>query len=210
MSGRLFIVRHGNTFDPGVPARRVGVRTDISLVESGVHQAQALGKWFARECVTFDRVYCSPLLRTRQTAAAILAQSPTPAPAIEEASFLAEIDHGLDENQTDDVIIARIGRQALEAWDAYGEAPPGWTVNREARIAAWRELLAKRIDGNVLLVTSNGAARFALLASEELTLQVREHQPDMKLRTGAWGVIEQSTDGLRITSWNERPSHQLL
>ncbi|MBT2243650.1 histidine phosphatase family protein [Sphingobium sp. BHU LFT2] len=205
MSGRLFIVRHGNTFASGEPPRRVGVKTDIPLVETGELQAIALGRWFAREKITFDRVYCSPLLRTRQTAAAILAHVPAPLPAVEPASFLAEIDHGPDENLTDDAIVVRIGQNALAAWDLHAEPPPGWTVDREIRIAAWTELLTKPIKGNVLLVTSNGAARFALLASDDLAAQVREHQTDMKLRTGAWGEIVQTANGLHVAAWNQRP-----
>lgn len=205
MSGRLFIVRHGNTFGPDETPRRVGVRTDIPLVTSGERQARALGRWFAGQGLRFDRVYCSPLLRTRQTAAAILAEAPWPAPVIEPAGFLAEIDHGPDENATDEAIVARIGEDALAAWDVHAQAPPGWTIDREARIAAWNALLGEPIDGNLLLVTSNGAARFALLASDDLAIQVREHHTDLKLRTGAWGEILQSPDGLQVVAWNKRP-----
>lgn len=209
MSGRLFIVRHGNTFNPGEPARRVGVKTDIPLAESGKRQAKTLGRWFAREGVTFAQVFCSPLLRTRQTAQAILAEALAPAPALEPANFLAEIDHGPDENLTDDAIIARIGKDALAAWDTNAEAPVGWTIDREIRIVAWANLLAKPIEGNVLLVTSNGAARFALLASDGLAVQVREHQSDMKLRTGAWGEIVQTANGPQVATWNQRPPAEI-
>ncbi|WP_448661648.1 histidine phosphatase family protein [Sphingomonas sp. CJ20] len=204
MSGRLFIVRHGNTFAPGEPARRVGLKTDIPLVESGQRQAEALGSHFAERNLSFDRVLCSPLLRTRQTAAAILAALGG-GPAIESTSWLAEIDHGPDENLTDDAIVARIGKEALARWDSHGEAPPGWTVDRESRVAAWQALLATPLARDTLLVTSNGAARFALLASERLADQVRRHQEGMKLRTGAYAEIAATDDGFTVAAWDRRP-----
>lgn len=202
---RLFIVRHGNTFGPGEAPRRVGVRTDIPLVPSGETQAAALGAWFAREGIGFDRALSGPLIRTRQTAQAILDASRVRCD-LEIADFLAEIDHGPDENATEDDVVARIGHDAIAAWDERAEAPQGWQVDRESRIAAWRNFLGDITPGNNLLVTSNGAARFALLATQALAEQARAAGRNLKLRTGAYGeIVQNGPDDFTIVSWDKRP-----
>ena len=186
---RLVIVRHGNTFAPGEPPRRIGARTDLPLVESGRAQARALAAHFAAGGTTFDRVLTSPLLRTRETARLI-----APDRTLEAADWLREIDHGPDENRTEAEVIARIGGDTLAAWETMAIAPPGWHVGADERLAAWRSLLDGPDEGTWLLVTSNGAARFALLA---LGLA------PAKMRTGAYGVIEGSAR--RLVSWDRRP-----
>ena len=75
--------------------------------------------------------------------------------------------------------------------------PDGWIVDAETRIAAWRAVFAQAGEGADLLVTSNGAARFALLA---LGL------PPRKLRTGAFGELAVAPDGnVTLVRWDERP-----
>lgn len=190
---RLVIVRHGNTFAAGEEPRRVGARTDLPLTEAGVEQARALGWHFAKNRVQFDRVLSSPLLRTRHTASEIVDKEP------ETADFLIEIDHGPDENQTEDAVIARIGREALEGWERSLVEPPGWDVGAEWRIAAWQDFV-RTADGTILLVTSNGAARFALAA-----LGLMGEDGALKLRTGSYGVIDIHGSAVRLVGWNHRP-----
>jgi probable phosphoglycerate mutase len=192
------IVRHGNTFESGEPPRRVGSRTDLPLTATGLAQAQALEVHFAAQGFAFEQVLVSPLTRTRQTAAQILAHLPH-APEVQIADWLSEIDHGPDENATEDAVLARVGAEALAAWDEHAVPPPGWLVDGEARIAAWRNHLSST-QGPVLLVSSNGAARFALVAAG-LSAGL-----NMKLPTGAYGVIRRE-QGLAMTlaEWGKRP-----
>ena len=64
-------------------------------------------------------------------------------------------------------------------------------------MAAWRAFFAQAGEGADLLVTSNGAARFALLA---LGL------PPRKLRTGAFGELAIGSNGaVTLVRWDERP-----
>lgn len=188
MTRRVVIVRHGDTFGPGEPPRRIGARTDLPLVERGREQARALAVHFEKEGCAFDRILASPLRRTHETAEAI-----APGRAV-LAEWLREIDHGPDEDRTEDEVVARIGRAARDAWERDGTPPPGWRVDADARLAAWRRFLAEA-SGSTLLVTSNGSARFALLA-----LGVAP----AKIRTGAYGVLE----GEPWTSavWDVRPN----
>ncbi len=199
------IVRHGNTFAAGEAPRRIGARTDLPLTESGQQQAQALGAHFAAKGWHFGQALISPLRRTRETAEAILAAQPH-APTPEPRDWLTEIDHGPDENHTEDKVLARIGADALTAWDHHATPPPDWTVDTETRQAGWRVLFAApRVDAPILLVTSNGAARFALLADPVLA-RAAQALPHLKLPTGSYGVIQRGEDGLlQITAWGVRP-----
>jgi probable phosphoglycerate mutase len=195
------IVRHGNTFEAGQQLRRIGARTDLPLVASGLDQADALGMKFAEEGLTFDRALAAPLQRTRSTIGRILACQPQ-APVVESVDWLREIDHGPDEGRAEEEVVARIGEAALAAWDDEARPPADWSVDADARRQGWRNLLQTR--GNVLVVTSNGAARFALLSDPTLHQQAAD-LPSLKLRTGAYGIIARSGDRLRLLAWDRRP-----
>lgn len=197
----FIIVRHGDTFEPGERPRRIGARTDLSLTASGMIQADALGAHFAARDWHFARVLVSPLTRTQQTARAMLRHLPA-APVSESCDWLREIDHGPDEDMPEDLVLARIGAAALTAWDERAEPPPGWVVDAEARVAAWRALFAHQ-SGLTLIVTSNGAARFALKAIEPAQARL---PGGLKLPTGAYGVIRKGAAGqLEVAEWGKRP-----
>tara|TARA_R100000935_G_scaffold6692_1_gene14331 strand:+ start:831 stop:1433 length:603 start_codon:yes stop_codon:yes gene_type:complete len=198
---RLIIVRHGNTFDKGDTVTRVGGRTDLPLSASGLAQADALAHHFAG--TRFVAAFCSPLMRTRQTARAMIGMH-TGAPALIVLPFLTEVDYGPDENQPEDKVVARIGVAALEAWERDATPPEGWLVNPDALREGWHGLLERAAgldsEDTALVVTSNGIARFLP--------DVVDAQPDdldRKLKTGAWGVVEIDGAASRITSWNQRP-----
>lgn len=196
MTARLHIVRHGNTFDKGDVVTRVGGRTDLPLSVSGRAQAQALAQHFA--ATPFATARSGPLKRTRETANAILAAHASPPDLITDL-FLREIDYGPDENRPEDEVIARIGKAALDAWEHDSIPPPGWRVDPAAVIGNWQELFSDLAEsqGDHLIVTSNGIARFALAAANA-------HRPDAKLPTGGYGVIELSPDPA-VIHWNLRP-----
>lgn len=200
---RILIVRHGNTFAPGEEPRRVGAATDLPLVESGIAQAHALAAHLAGRLGGVGQILSSPLRRTRETAG-ILAERLGVAD-VQPAEWLREIDHGPDENRLEAEVVRRIGADALCAWDARGIAPPGWNVDAPARLAAWRAFFTQ-VDSDTLLVTSNGAARFALLARLDLQPPDSTGAPGMKLRTGAYGELRLEASGtLRIADWDVRP-----
>ena len=194
---RIFIIRHGNTFESSADARRIGARTDIPLVESGHAQAARLGAWFAAQAFPIRRLHSSPLLRARQTAASIAAATghAMDGPLL----WLNEIDHGPDEGQAEAQVLARLGAEALAAWDEEGIPPRDWTVDAPSRLAAWKHWFAQEGEGADLLVTSNGAARFALLA---LGLPLAS----LKLRTGAFGELAIDEAGVpQLIQWDNRP-----
>jgi len=155
-TGKVYIVRHGNTFDKGDVVLRVGGRTDLPLSTSGQLQAERLGAAF--KDLSFQHAYSSNLKRTRQTAKTILRQQP-----FQIAEFLKEIDYGPDEGKAETDVIARIGPEALRQWDENAVPPPDWVVAPEDLRSAWQAFLAQCVDHeNTLVVTSNGRANYKL------------------------------------------------
>lgn len=198
---RLIIVRHGNTFDKGDTVTRVGGRTDLPLSVSGKEQASALDAHFSD--THFAAAFCSPLVRTRATARAIVGTGQG-APALLVLPFLTEIDYGPDENQPEDAVIARLGEAAIASWDRDATPPPGWQVDPEALRQGWRAMLARTkdlaADDTILIVTSNGIARFL-----PDVVDTKPDGLDIKLKTGAWGVVEIEDGTSTLTEWNRRP-----
>jgi broad specificity phosphatase PhoE len=197
---KIYIVRHGNTFEEGEVVTRVGGRTDLPLSSSGRVQAQKLAAHFLAHGVAFTSARSGPLQRTRATAATILGAQ-AGAPELLTELFLREIDYGPDENRPEREVVARIGQAALEAWESQGIPPQGWRVDPAALVGNWQELFSDLKDeiGAHLVVTSNGIARFAQQA-------IGLARADGKLATGAYGILELSPDGAAgLTAWNVKP-----
>ncbi|MEO0467511.1 MAG: histidine phosphatase family protein [Pseudomonadota bacterium] len=196
---RLYIVRHGNTFDAGDTILRVGGRTDLDLSSSGQKQAEALAVHFVGLGLNAPCVICGPLKRTLQTASAISNRLAI-APAREDER-LREVDYGPDEGVPEADVVARIGDAALAAWEAEAKVPEGWRVDTEALRTAWRDILedAAGWSGDTIAVTSNGVARFVLDV-----IDGTGGQP-LKLKTGAYGIIDLDVSPPRLDTWNIRP-----
>jgi broad specificity phosphatase PhoE len=197
---RLYIVRHGNTFDEGETVTRIGARTDLHLSTSGRIQAKRLADCFRQ--TRFTAALASPLIRTRETARTMLSWR-TDSPALLIAPFLTEVDYGPDENEPEWKVAARLG-PALEAWDRDAAVPPGWIVEIDAIRAGWRGLISRAADlpedAAALVVTSNGIARFLpdLVDAAPKGL-------DRKLKTGAFGELLVDAGRAEILRWNVRP-----
>lgn len=205
MSRTLYIIRHGNTFAPGDVVRRIGRRTDLPLVASGIAQAKALADYFISKNIEPSKIYCAPLQRTIQTAQTIAHTQHRSLDLIKMAN-LSEIDYGPDENKAEDDVIARIGSPALTAWNNHSTPPDGWVVDPVALIKEWQKIFDKIAkeeprDASVFAVTSNGIARFALDAIQPDAIPYAK-----KLRTGAFGKVIIGDDGQAIIEqWDERP-----
>lgn len=199
---RIVICRHGNTFDKSDVVTRVGARTDLPLSQSGVAQARALADHFSSFVpdFTFSEAYCSPLQRTQQTGEAILT-SKHAAKGLTSLDFLTEIDYGIDENVAEVDVVARLGQDAITQWDEKSIPPEGWNVDPEAIIGAWKSFFKKykAQSGDILVVTSNGIARFALDAVDEIATDAPR-----KLRTAAYGIIEIENGVSKVTAWDKR------
>lgn len=201
MTTTIIIARHGNTFNPDQTPTRVGARTDLPLVESGEDQALRLGHHLKSQKLIPDLVYTSTLRRTIDTARLVCVAMMCPAPNT-PLPFLNEIDYGPDENRTEADLQARIGSMAIKRWDELGEMPHEWSPRPNIIADSWQFFLDKCAtdlkDKTVLVVTSNGIARFALNCAEN------GNTYPLKLSTGAYGILK-FEDKWVATDWNIRP-----
>lgn len=201
MTITIIIARHGNTFDPDQMPTRVGARTDLPLVQSGEDQALRLGHHLKSQKLMPDIVYTSTLRRTIDTARLICVAMMCPAPNM-PLPFLNEIDYGSDENKPENEVKARLGDMALKRWDELGEMPPEWSPRPHVISDSWQYFLDKcqtdLQDKTILVVTSNGIARFALNYAENGATC------PLKLSTGAYGILK-FQDKWLVTDWNIRP-----
>lgn len=192
---RLLIARHGNTFDKGEIIRRVGRGTDLPLSKSGREQAAQLGKYLQQTHPDICAVFTSNLQRTIETAQiALTAMHSTLKPIATD--IFDEIDYGVDEGKAETEVIARLGETALKKWDQDNVVPNGWNVDPETITKNWhefaQEIQQKYHNKTVLVVTSNGTARFA-----------PEHQ--IKLSTAAVSMLTIEGDQWHAEYLNHKP-----
>lgn len=176
----LIVARHGNTFLSGQIPTRVGVRTDLPLVEK--EKGLRIGSYLKDNNLIPDIIYTSCLTRTIQTAMyAIKAMGLKEIPIIISERF-NEIDYGIDENKTEDEVCYRLGFDALNdanvsssdiiskgkeiinEWNTNAVVPSGWLVDVEKIINDWKdfvkEIESKYKGKKILVVTSNGIIKF--------------------------------------------------
>lgn len=203
----MLIARHGNNFDPGETAVRIGIRTDLPLSASGRQQAVNLGHYLQRYKIHPEAVFTSELIRTKETATIALKTANINITPLERAIF-NEIDYGPDEGKTYAQIIARIGERALHDWETMALVPADWHIDVDQIIDNWRKF-ANEITTlysnhqTVLVVTSNGIARFAPYLTHNFFGFSQTHT--LKLATGAIGCLSFVENKWKIDYWNEKP-----
>ncbi len=202
----LVIARHGNTFRKGETPTRVGSRTDLELVEE--ERGRGIGLYLKKLGLTPTRILAAPLKRTMRTAELAAEELGNPCPVVADARFI-EVDYGPDENRTEEEVVARLGAEAIELWNARAVVPDGWKVDVPRIIANWQELAAEVAEGEVLLcVSSNGTIRFAPHITGDYEGFCAAH--DIKVPTGGVCVFT-SGDGSTwtCTEWGTKAFKQL-
>ena len=207
MTTRLIIARHGNTFGPGDTPTRVGRRTDLPLVASGEAQAKRIGDYLLHHRLAPDAVFAAPLRRSYDTARLAVEALGRDLPITIDERF-NEIDYGPDENQPESAVVARIGAQALHDWDEHAAVPSGWQADPQAIIQNWlafgdicRQSFS---DQTILVVTSNGVARFAPHLTGDFEGFRRRH--GIKIATGALCFLRLQDSQWVVEQWNIRPT----
>ncbi len=192
---QLLIARHGNTFDNGETVLRVGCGTDLPLSLSGQQQAKNLGQYLLQHHPNITAVFTSHLKRTIETAEIALQQMNTNL-TIQQSALFDEVDYGPDEGKPESEVIARIGTKALQQWEQDNIVPDGWHIEPQAISSGWlefgKQLQQQYVEGLILIVTSNGIARFA-----------PGHA--VKLKTGAVSLLCFDGDAWRAEYTNYRP-----
>ena len=115
--------------------------------------------------------------------------------------FLTEIDYGIDENKAEKDVVARLGQDAITLWDEKAIPPKGWKVDPIGLIQSWKTFFKQHeaSKNDILVMTSNGIARFALDAVDEIATDAPR-----KLRTAAYGVVEIENGHSKLTAWDLR------
>lgn len=162
MSTKIIICRHGNTFRAGEIPLRVGARTDLPLVED--EKAKRIGRFLQEKGMIPDLILAAPLKRTMCTAEIAMREIGVRVPVLPDERF-REIDYGVDENKTEDEVIARIGKQAIDDWNKNCTVPSGWIVDVPKIINNWKNLAnewhIENPEKTLMIVSSNGIIRFA-------------------------------------------------
>ena len=206
MKTTLLIARHGNTFGPNDIVTRVGGKTDLPLVESGLIQGQQLGLYLKQENLVPDHIYTSHLQRTKQTAEQAQIAMGTNLKA-QEISTFNEIDYGPDENKPETEVVARLGQEALDAWDRECIVPQGWKVDPEQLKKDWvdfgHRVEQQHAGRTILVVSSNGIIRFAPCMLSDKADFDQAYQP--KVSTGSLGLFVYQDGIWFCEGWNIKP-----
>ena len=155
---KLLLIRHGQAGDSSVK-RYIG-QTDIDLTTRGVAQARALARWLAP--VPLERIVCSDLLRSMQTARFLVEAKGVP---LEPDSGLREICLGSWEG----LPMAQVREDNFQAYeqrgrDLAGYRPPGGEsfADLQSRVVpVIRDILAQA-TGPVAIVGHAGVNRVML------------------------------------------------
>lgn len=156
---RLFAARHGETLWNA--ENKVCGRTDLPLTENGFAQAQKLAEKAAE--YDLDMIISSPMLRARQTAAAVTRRCAIPVIVDDR---LIEQDYGIYEgaDRQDPNFLAN---KRNFAW----RYPSGESMMQVAhRVYGLLEEIKREHDGkNVLLVCHGGVCRVIRTYFEDMT-----------------------------------------
>ncbi len=200
----LIIARHGNTFERDETPRRVGT-TDLPLTETGRAQSRAIGHWLKQNSHYPEAIYSSLLKRTKETAELALKEADYKEPVYPLAIF-NEIDYGPDENKPEDTVIARLGEKALKDWEEKSIVPSGWNFDSAKCIEDWKNFAHHIVEDEqscIMVVTSNGIARFAPYITNDYEEFLKDHKP--KISTGAICVFEYIDGRWILKGWNLKP-----
>ena len=190
MTATILLIRHAEHVD--FNQRLSGRRAGVSLTTRGREQAAALGQKLAASGLT--RVECSPLERTRDTAAAIAAACALPAPVPVDA--LLEIDMG---DWTGRVFGSFGDDPTWRAWNERRGSSriPGGESMAEAQARIWTHLRATALahPGKTIAMVSHSDMIRAAVA------QILDLPLDNLLR---FDIDPASVTGVRVGDWGAR------
>jgi len=164
----LYLVRHGQT--PASRENRFSGTIDPPLTDAGHAMAEALGEAYGR--MRWEAVYCSPLLRARQTAEPLCRRAGVE-PAMEPG--LREIDYGEWDGMLQEEVKAR-WPEAFAYWaaDVASRGAPGGETAFDVAgraMAVVERIRTRHREGNVLIVSHKATLR--IIACALLGLDVR-------------------------------------
>ena len=171
-----------------------------------------IGKYLKMRTLIPAVVFAAPLKRTTETARLAIAALDKDIPLVADSRF-TEIDYGPDEGKPETEVVARIGQEAMDAWEREAIVPAGWNVSVDAIIKAWKDFAAeveRDYKGKtVMVVSSNGIIRFA----PHLTGNFKKFSEEFDIKVGTGGVcILEKEDGdayWTVKEWGIKPKDKL-
>ena len=194
-SGSIIIVRHGRT-EFNATGRLQG-RTDNPLDEVGLAQAEAVAAYLQPELSPDTMFVCSPLLRARQTATAIVNQVGS---SFEIDERWIELDYGSYEGLRQAEVPSNVWRDWKNDNDF--AAPQGESLNQvQRRVAEACDDLVQRLNGRTAVVVSHvspikSAVAWALGMDASVGWKTQ-------LSTASITRISVSSNGVALTAFNE-------
>jgi len=184
---QVYILRHGET-EWTLSKKHTGL-TDIPLTKNGQKEAKLLGKSLRK--LKFDHVFCSPLLRAKETCQIA---------GLDEFVFydsdLVEWNYGDYEGKTSTEI-----HQENPDWTVFSQDPPNGERAQEVGARADRviqKLLG--LDGNVAIVSSGHFSR--VLGARWMGLPVSAGE-NLLLSTASKSILTFSHGYQAIKTWND-------
>ena len=149
----VYFIRHGET-DFNKRCLIQGM-SDIPLNDKGIQQAGIAAEWFEKQNITFDRVFASPLVRARKTAAIVSGRT---FEEVQPDARILEMDFGVDEGKPYSLI-----KDLFDAPESY-IPPEGAESIEELQTRAQKfldmlsEMAASDESVHTVLAASHGAA----------------------------------------------------
>lgn len=160
---RLFLIRHA-LVEPSARATMYGTM-DVGLCELALRQDAASYRWLAARLPRPARWLCTPLSRTRATAAAIFAAGYPEAPLAVEPDFIEQRLGDL-EGLPHDVFFERLRHPPHPFWSIHAEERPAGGESFADVIArvgpTLDRLVAENAGGDVVAVAHGGSIRAAI------------------------------------------------
>lgn len=203
---RLFLLRHGNTFETSADAVWAGCKQDLPLVEYGRQQAQRVAAALKKYSIK-PVIFAAELKRTQAMAEIIT--NDLEIQEFKTDSRLNEIDYGSWGGLNNQQIAEKFSQTQLEDWTEQScfPADADWSpsvMQIKSDIAQLCvELQARYVDRDVLLISSNGILRYFLNLIPGC-FEERVEQGTFKMKTGHLSLINLSVTA-ELKFWNLTP-----
>ena len=206
---RLFLVRHGNTFETGEVCTHVGLRSDMALTDEGRLQAKRFASFLKSHNLAPTAVYAGTLKRQSETAQIILQELKEDDSKVVFLKALNEIDYGPWEGLSTEQILEG-WKEAYENWTEAGEWPADiFQEAFEERISLLRGFISEirssyEDDAVVVVVSSNGILRLfqTFIPGRWEELQRERRVKELKVGTGNFCEMLLRADTLEVRRWN--------
>lgn len=185
----ITLLRHGES--EGNLAGVIQGQMDLPLTSRGRQQAEALGKRWKAQAITFDWVIASPLLRARQTAEIVAAELGL------EVSFdpiWMERGFGLGEGQSPEAL--RSATPAADFYHPYHPVAEGAETSIEVYQRALHGLLnlMRRPAGHYLIVSHGALLNMINFAIMGIAPQGHYNSPRFRFGNTAYATWSYRTD----------------